>query len=156
MLPTATSRRRVTPARRSNWLLLSNFYDVTTMQDPQLAVTSVAPAEGAEALAAALPWEQPFTVTLSNAAPVAAFVWAETVFAGRWSDNGFMLTSPTKALTFYADTHKNGGPITAGQLKQTMKNWQRASQGGLWSLTDTSKEYTQGPAYPPLLLRAGE
>ena len=118
------------------------------MVPPQLKIDAI--FAGVSSDGPAQVWEQPFTVTLTNAAPVAAFVWVETKFAGHWSDNGFMLTEPVKTLTFFADTHKNGGNITAAQLKSTLKPWQKAGQGGMWSLTDTSHEYTQGAAYPPL------
>lgn len=60
-----------------NYLLLAPFYDVTTMQQPELQASAVAQlpsgAQGART------GETPFNVTIqSQAAATAAFVWAET------------------------------------------------------------------------------
>jgi hypothetical protein len=49
------------------------------------------------------PYENAFAVTVTAAAP-AAFVWMETQYPGRWSDNGFLMTQESIELTFYQDT----------------------------------------------------
>ena len=62
-----------------------------------------------------------------------------------------MLTKPSKTVTFFADTSKNDGKITAADLRKSLNGgaYLKPGQGGLWSLTDTSKEYTSGQPYPP-------
>lgn len=131
----------------SNFLLLTPMYDVVTMKNPQLALSKVKPADERTALGARL-GEQPFDVTISAQA-VAAFVWIETPFAGRWSDNGILMTQPNVTLTFFADTAVNGN-ITSDQLKSSIKppfqKW--AGGGGLWSLVDTNKQYMSGSPWP--------
>ena len=70
-------------------------------------------------------------------------------FAGRWSDNAFLMVDPETSLTFFSDNAVNGN-ITAAQLKTSLENagsWggvvqQKMGQGGIWSLADTSAEYT--------------
>ena len=117
------------------------------MQDPNLTVgpiTALAP-EGSGAAAG----EEAFAVTISATAP-AAFVWAETKWRGRWSDNGFLIPSAgTTELTFYSDQATNGN-ITAEELRATLKGgkYPKSGVGGLWSLVDTSSEYTSGVSYP--------
>ena len=143
----------------SNYLLLSPFLDVTTMADPQLKVTNVALAPDA----GAVDGEVPFEVTITSVAS-AAFVWIETQFAGRWSDNGMLMvakkhgsasaggdggggvgsTGATRTLTFYSDSTVNGR-LTAQALKETLQRptwFPMSTKGGLWSLVDTSPEYT--------------
>ena len=115
----------------------------------------------------ALPHELAFEVTLTAEAP-AAFVWLETEMPGRWSDNGFIMTERERVLTFYADTSR-GHSITASSLRKSLNSgrwtnpktgvstlalkpagWSAGEyQGALFSLVDTSKEYTGagvGPA----------
>eukprot|EP00750_Incisomonas_marina_P005964 INCI14258.2.p1 GENE.INCI14258.2~~INCI14258.2.p1 ORF type:complete len:545 (-),score=88.70 INCI14258.2:874-2508(-) len=132
----------------SNYLLLAPFYDVTTMQQPQLQAGDVVQLpDGSQGARAG---ETPFNVTVeSQSSATAAFVWVETRFAGRWSDNAFLMVDPETSLTFFSDNAVNGN-ITAAQLKTSLENagsWggvvqQKMGQGGIWSLADTSAEYT--------------
>ena len=82
-----------------NYLLLAPFYDVVTMRPPRLNISSVLPVAREDAHA----YENAFAVTVTAQAP-AAFVWLETQYPGRWSDNGFLMTESTKELIFYQDT----------------------------------------------------
>jgi beta-mannosidase len=152
----------------SNYLLLSPFIDVTTMQNPQLQVGSVALLEG-EAAVGAVDGEVAYEVIITAAAS-AAFVWIESKYAGRWSDNGLLmvagahaLASPatstetplavpkasvaaTKTITFYSDLSKNGEISSTQLLKTLQRGWFGMSvEGGTWSLTDTSPEYMGKP-----------
>lgn len=157
---TASATNRIS----SNFLLLAPFFDVTTMRDPQLNITSVRelPDYGVSSSSTSkiASYEQAFAVTLS-AVSAAAFVWLETEYAGRWSENGFIMTEEVKQLTFIAD-HSQGSRVTASGLLQSLNSgrwlnpktgsrqlalkpagWQPGQyQGAVWSLADTSPEYT--------------
>jgi len=74
-----------------NVFYLSSLKDVTTLKDPQLTVVSVTQSGNRQ-----------FTISL-KASAIAAFVWLETSYSGRFSDNGFLFTSPTKDVFFYAN-----------------------------------------------------
>lgn len=129
----------------TNYLLLSPFYDVVTMRRPQLQVGSVVKVGGAPARGAR-PGEVAFDVNITSSG-TAAFVWAETAYAGRWSDNALLLTEPSVTLTFYHDTLVDGPGLTPDALAKSFEmnsgtGTHRAGQGGLWSLADTSNEYT--------------
>lgn len=133
----------------SNYLFLAPFTDVTTMVDPNIQVMDVekmsAPPPDATSI------EVPFKVTISSDGP-AAFVWLETPLHGRWSDNGFLIPSAQQQdLIFYSDLTMNGN-ISASNLHSTLKNgrWLKPGEGGVWSLTDTSQEYSTGVHYPSL------
>lgn len=124
-------------ALSSNYLLLAPFYDVSTMVKPNLRVTSVMPAQQHPSAEA---WESAFDVEITSDG-TAAYVWAETKFAGRWSDNALMITAdmPTATITFFADTLSSTENVTSDKLKASL-----AGDLGLWSLADTSSEYTGG------------
>ena len=117
------------------------------MRDPQLTVTKVVKVGGHPARGAR-PGEIAFDVTVSAAAP-AAFAWAETKYAGRWSDNALLVHEPAVVLTFFSDSTVNGDDLSADDLAKTFirnKGTQtlRTMQGGLWSLMDTHWLYTSG------------
>ena len=67
--------------------------------------------------------------------------------SGRWSDNGLLLTDPSVTLTFYAMQIDSAG-LTAAALASSFEmnkgGTMRLGEGGLWSLVDTSAEYTKG------------
>jgi hypothetical protein len=147
-----------------NWLLLSPFFDVVSMRDPRLNVTAVHSVSEGSVEASALgvaSFEIAFKVTLTAEA-IAAFVWLETEMPGRWSANGFVMTEHTKEVTFYADTSQ-GHHITATRLLKSLHSgrWTNPKtgestlalkpagfgptgsyQGAVFSLVDTSREYT--------------
>ena len=143
-----------------------------------LNITSVRPAKHYSTQ----PYENAFAVTVTAEAP-AAFVWLETQYPGRWSDNGFVMTAHSKTLTFFQDTSSHfhvppdqllrntssrsakqlvapvGNNVTALEIAQDLNNcrWQnpaspgdaprlvlKPGKGSLFSLADTSPEYTGG------------
>jgi uncharacterized membrane protein YgcG len=117
----------------ANWAFLAPFSSVTTMRDPELAVTDVVQTPGEEGV---------FTVTVQAAAAPAAFVWLETAFVGRFSQNAFLLAC---GVPRGATPCGGGGPVS---LDLT---WTSAGGGGanvtaaelaaslvVWSLWDTA------------------
>eukprot|EP00041_Stephanoeca_diplocostata_P022641 m.542306 g.542306 ORF g.542306 m.542306 type:complete len:1018 (+) comp22116_c1_seq1:202-3255(+) len=130
----------------TNFELLTPFYDVTTMEVPDLQLAAIVPSDNRTAQP--MPWEQPFDVTVMGAAAT-AFLWLETGLYGRWSDNGVLLPKADMVAgwntTFYSDTTLNG-VITAEQLRTSLNQpWKTGLEyGNLWSLADTNKEYTGG------------
>ena len=169
-----------------NYLLLAPFFDVTSMKAPRLNVTSVRPTKHYSTQ----PYENAFAVTVTAEAP-AAFVWLETQYPGRWSDNGFVMTERSQTLTFFLDTSSHFhvppdqllrttgtaavgggagggagstnlapvGNVTALEIAHDLNNcrWQNPAspadapklvlhpgKGSLFSLADTSVEYTAG------------
>lgn len=93
-----------------NFLFISPFTEVTTLQDPKLAVVSVKAAASTQAADGAMPV---FDVTVSGAA-VAPLVWLETKYAGVWSDNAFVMTEATLTLQFTA-----WESVTASELQES-------------------------------------
>ena len=130
------------PLLSRNYLFLSPFYDVTTAKctNPKtwlcsnIVLTSVA--------AAASP-AGAFDVTFSVDA-VTPFLWLETEFAGRFSDNGLLVTALAPETTTVQFYPAEAG-VTAAGLKESLEKGTSASGGyygaGMWSLFDTSPQY---------------
>ena len=58
------------------------------------------------------PAEQAFDVTI-KANATAAFVWVETAYSGRWSDNGLLMTAGSSVtLKFFSNVLVRGPWIT--------------------------------------------
>ena len=124
----------------SNYLLLAPFYDVTTMQAPRLNVSSVRAVKHH----AAQPYENAFAVTVTAAAP-AAFVWLETRFPGRWSDNGFMMTEPSIELTYFQDTSSHF-QVPPDQLPQAAAAVETNPNGKGGNVVGRSLAFSSGKA----------
>lgn len=162
-----------------NYLLLAPFYDIVTMRPPRLNISSVRPVTRGDVRS----YENAFAVTVTAVAP-AAFVWLETQYPGRWSENGFVMTEAAKEVVFYQDTSSHHhmppdrllhatsssgigrrlpvtwqptGNVSAQDLWRDLSScrWTNPSlpddpptlvlkpgQGSLFSLADTSPEYT--------------
>lgn len=132
----------------TNYLLLSPFFDVTSMQNPNLTVVSIDALDRNNASGVAT-GEDAFAVAIHADAP-AAYAWVETKWHGRWSDNGILIPrAGTTELIFYSDRVINGN-ITAKDIHNTLKagKYPKVEMGGLWSLYDTSSEYGNGVYYP--------
>jgi len=89
-----------------NFLLLQSPKHLTAWQNPSLSIGTVSSAGMRE-----------FKVQV-KAKAVAAFVWLETRFSGRFSDNGFMLTENLKELRFYA-----WEDVTVADLQTSLSVW---------------------------------
>tara|TARA_B110000208_G_scaffold175619_1_gene221343 strand:- start:558 stop:3725 length:3168 start_codon:yes stop_codon:yes gene_type:complete len=141
-----------------NHLMLAPFFDVTTMRDPRLAITSVSPVTDPVAAGAFTAIESAtsgaFHVTIATKA-TAAWVWLETQYTGRWSDNALLMTvdRPNVTLTWFADAQKSSH-VTAAMLMKSLNGgrWSpcprcpskssiKPNSGAFWSIADTSNEY---------------
>ena len=84
-----------------------------------------------------------FDVTFSVDA-VTPFLWLETEFAGRFSDNGLLVTALAPETTTVQFYPAEAG-VTAAGLKESLEKGTSASGGyygaGMWSLFDTSPQY---------------
>lgn len=147
-----------------NYLLLAPFYDVVTMRPPRLNISSVRPVAHDDAHT----YENAFAVTVTAQAP-AAFVWLETQYPGRWSDNGFLMTDTTKELIFYQDTssHHHMSPdrlltttisSNAGRGQHTQKPVGNVTAQDIWlDLNDCRWTNPKLPDDPPkLVLHPGQ
>eukprot|EP01092_Planopodium_desertum_P007296 TRINITY_DN2975_c0_g1_i3.p1 TRINITY_DN2975_c0_g1~~TRINITY_DN2975_c0_g1_i3.p1 ORF type:complete len:237 (-),score=7.21 TRINITY_DN2975_c0_g1_i3:43-732(-) len=88
-----------------NFLYLSPLQNVTTWQDPKLQITAVDEIKGQI---------NQYLITVSSSA-IAAFVWVESSYTGRFSDNGFLMLHETKQLIFYSH-----GKLTPQALKASL------------------------------------
>ena len=134
-----------------NHLMLAPFFDVTTMRDPQLAIASVTPVAEPVAAGAVAAIESTtsgaFDVTIATKAS-AAWVWLQTQYAGRWSDNAILMTvdRPNVTLTWFADAQKSSH-VTAAMLMKSLNgrnaqyNIIYPDKGAFWSIVDSSREY---------------
>jgi beta-mannosidase len=93
-----------TPLTPSNAFYFVSWKYAVGLQNPNMQVTDVS----------ALADPDTFSVTVRTAA-LAAFTWLEAVDVGggRFSDNGFLMTSQERSLTFYA----RRSDVTAEQLR---------------------------------------
>jgi hypothetical protein len=101
----------------TNNVYLTPFNQVTTMQDPGLAVHQVV-AAGSSPRPSHSHYSDlaVFNVTVTAAVVPAPFVWLETELPGRWSDNGMLLTDATVHLQWFTDDAN----VTADQLAATL------------------------------------
>jgi beta-mannosidase len=144
----------------SNDLYLAPFFDVTTFRNPELQISSASgphpsPRAGKKdsvALSSSIHdgssvaedglGFRSFDVVVS-ADHLAAFVWLETKYDGYWSDNGFLMTEPNITLQFFTTANITKSQLTSDMMR-TAGNWWCDTKAGLWSLFDTSQEYSSG------------
>lgn len=111
------------PARLANaWFFPAPLKSVSTMRDPHLAVTDVSPTPGVPG---------GFNVTITAAALPVAAVWLESLLCcGRFSDNGFLMTSSPLTLQYSPGADARGWAhapppgaetrVTAGQFAASL------------------------------------
>jgi hypothetical protein len=93
---------------------LSWHFEDAPLQNPHLNISAVSVHES-DGQASYLA-----SVTVTATAP-AAYVWLETPLSGRWSDNGFFMTAPTRTVEFEAWGSRPAP--SAAELRDSTEVW---------------------------------
>ena len=115
----------------ATWLFPAPLRNVTTMVDPELAITEVVEIPGEPGA---------FDVTLTAARLPVAVVWIESLLCcGHFSDNAFLLTENVRTLRYTPSPDSRGWAHTpAPGTELNVTAGQFAASLSVWSLYDTA------------------